>query len=126
MSEEKQALSLEELRRVVVTALEDMKAVDLLELDVREKTSITDLMLIVSGNSNRHVRSIANNLIEEARKAGMRALGVEGQDGGEWVLVDLGDIVVHIMQPATRELYRLERIWGVQGDSDDAYDSARG
>jgi ribosome-associated protein len=120
MSENSGELSLEQLKRLVLTALEDMKAVDTVVLDVHGKTSITDLMVITSGNSNRHVRSIAGNVIERAKEAGNHPLGVEGEEGGEWVLVDLGDVVVHVMQPKVRDLYRLERIWGIEADADEA------
>jgi len=112
-------LSVQELKQTVISALEDMKAVEPVVLDVHGKTAITDWMVIASGNSNRHVRSIADGLVEEVKKTGMRPLGVEGQDGGEWVLVDLGDVIVHVMQPQVRELYRLERIWGVDESEDD-------
>ncbi len=117
ITENNRELSVQELKQVVIAALEDMKAVEPVVLDVHDKTSITDLMVIASGNSNRHVRSIADNVIEQVKEAGMRPLGVEGEDVGEWVLVDLGDVVVHVMQPQIRELYRLERIWGVEDDS---------
>ena len=76
-----------------------------------ELTSVTDYMIIASGNSNRQVSALADNVIEKAKAAGARPLGVEGKDSGEWVLVDLGYIVVHIMQPATRQFYDLERLW---------------
>ena len=85
-------------------------------LDVRGKTGITDVMVVVSGNSGRHVKAIADRVVEDAREHGVRALGVEGEDGAEWVLVDLGDVVVHVMVPKVRDLYRLERIWGIEDD----------
>lgn len=115
------------LKDVVLASLEDMKAVDPVVLDVRGKTGITDIMVVASGNSGRHVKSIADRVVADAREQGVRALGVEGEDSAEWVLVDLGDVVVHVMGASTRELYRLERIWGIDdADSDSpAADSSR-
>ena len=90
-----------------------MKAVDPVSLDVRGRTGITDFMFIASGNSNRHVKAIADAVAERARESGVRPLGMEGETAAEWILVDLGDVVVHVMLPRVRELYRLERIWGI-------------
>jgi ribosome-associated protein len=101
----------EELKKIALAALEDLKAVDVRVLDVRSNTSVTDLMIIASGTSERHVRSLAENVVTEAKEAGVRPLGVEGDDGGEWVLVDLGDVVVHVMQPRIRDFYNLEKLW---------------
>lgn len=102
----------EQLEQVVKNALEDLKAVEPVMLDVRGKTPITDMMFVASGNSTRHVKSIADSVIDKAKRAGVRPVGIEGEDAGEWILVDLGDAVIHVMLPAVRELYRLERIWG--------------
>jgi ribosome-associated protein len=102
------------LSEIVLRALEDMKAVDTVTLDVRGRTGITDTMFIASGNSNRHVKAIADNVAEQAKAAGFRPLGMEGQESAEWILVDLGDAVIHVMLPRVRELYRLERIWGLE------------
>jgi len=99
------------LRSVVVEALEDMKAVNVKVLDVRGLTDITDTMVIASGTSDRHVRSVADRVIEKARQAGARPFGVEGERDGEWVLVDLPDVLVHIMLPRVREFYGLEKLW---------------
>ena len=88
-----------------------MKGRDIIELDVQGKSSITDLLIICSGNSKRHVMSIADNLVVEAKQAGHIPLSVEGKDTGEWVLVDLGDIIVHVMQDETRDFYQLEKLW---------------
>ena len=97
-------------------ALEELKARDVREIDVRGKTGITDFMVIASGTSSRHVKSIADEVVKQARQAGIAPMGVEGEREAEWVLVDLGDVVVHVMMPRTREFYGLERLWTV-GDS---------
>src|SRR5687768_7912268 len=99
--------------KIVQTALEDIKAVNVKVLDVRELTDIADTLIIASGNSDRHVRSIADRVVEFAKKAGFRPMGVEGERDGEWVLVDLQDVIVHIMLPKVREFYRLESLWDV-------------
>ena len=102
------------LAALVTSALADIKALDVQTLDVRKLTSIMDVMIIASGTSDRHVRSIADKVIEAVREKGVKALGVEGADGGEWVLVDLGDVVVHVMQRKVRELYQLEKLWAIK------------
>jgi len=99
------------LHQAVTIALDDMKAVNVRVLDVRGLTDIADTMVIASGNSDRHVRSIAERVLEKARAAGFRPLGTEGERDGEWVLVDLQDIIVHVMLPRVREFYALERLW---------------
>lgn len=99
------------LQTTVVNALEDMKARDVVVLDVRGVTSITDSMVIASGTSDRHVRSVAENVVEKCREQGHRPLGVEGLKDGEWVLVDLQDVVVHVMLPKVRDFYNLEKLW---------------
>jgi ribosome-associated protein len=104
-------MQFEQLRQLVITAIEDLKGENIVELDVKGKTSVTDLMVIVSGTSSRHVKSIAGNVVSEAKEAGVRPLGVEGELQAEWVLVDLGDIVVHVMQPHVRAFYDLEKLW---------------
>jgi len=101
------------LRSLVLAALDDLKARDVREIDVREKSSVTDLLVVASGTSSRHVKSIADEVVKKAKKAGLPPIGVEGQREAEWVLVDLGDIVVHVMLPRTREFYGLERLWTV-------------
>ena len=99
------------LQQAVTSALEDMKAVNVRVLDVRGLTDIADTMVIACGYSDRHVRSIAESVVEKAKAAGFRPLGTEGQRDGEWVLVDLQDILVHVMLPRVREFYGLERLW---------------
>jgi ribosome-associated protein len=99
------------LKTLVIDALDDLKAVNTVTLDVTDLTDVTDYLVITSGTSNRHVKSLANNVVVEAKKAGLPPLGVEGDDVGEWVLVDFGDVVVHVMLPATRDFYDLERLW---------------
>lgn len=98
---------------VVAGALDDMKAVNVKVLDVRKLSDIFDTLVIASGTSDRHVRSIADRVIEKAKAAGFRPLGVEGGKTGEWVLVDLGDCIVHVMLPRVREFYSLEKLWAV-------------
>ena len=99
------------LQETVTAALDDMKAVNVKVIDVRGLTDIADTMVIASGNSDRHVRSIADNVARKAKEAGYRPLGTEGARDGEWVLVDLTDILVHVMLPRVREFYGLERLW---------------
>jgi ribosome-associated protein len=99
------------LQQAVTSALDDMKAVNVRVLDVRALTDIVDTMVIASGNSDRHVRSIAERVVEKAKAAGFRPLGTEGERDGEWVLVDLQDVLVHVMLPRVREFYGLERLW---------------
>ncbi len=105
------ALSFAQLQELVVTALEDFKAVDIQHIDVSGRNPLTDLFVIASGSSSRHVKSMAGNLIMQAKAAGCQPLGVEGQRHGEWVLVDLNDVIVHLMLPQTRAFYNLEKLW---------------
>jgi ribosome-associated protein len=103
----------EQLAQYIVAALDDLKAVNTVTLDVRPLTDVMDFMVITSGTSNRHVKSLASHAFVEAKKLGMAPMGTEGEDAGEWVLVDFGDVVVHVMLPATRDFYDLERLWTV-------------
>ncbi|HHQ14723.1 MAG TPA: ribosome silencing factor [Chromatiales bacterium] len=112
-----------EILKVTLNALDDLKARESRVIDVSGLTSITDYMVIASGTSDRHVRSIADHLLEEVKAAGLSPLGVEGMESGEWVLVDLQDVVVHIMQPETRDFYKLENLWEI-GDDDAGAHSA--
>jgi|TARA_R100000005_G_scaffold96309_2_gene82274 ribosome-associated protein len=107
----------ENLKELVINALDELKAVNTVTLDVRELTDVMDYLVIASGTSNRHVKSLADNVCMEAKKEGVRPLGVEGENPGEWVLVDFGDVVVHVMLPATRDFYDLERLWVDTGQS---------
>lgn len=108
----KNAMQSEAAKAMVLTALEDIKANDIVVLDVSPYASFTDYMVFASGTSSRHVSSIAGSVIDAAKKLNSPPLGVEGLDVGDWVLVDLGDVVVHVMLPATREHYELEKLWG--------------
>ncbi len=101
----------EQLLEIVTLALEDLKAQDIKVLDVRAISSVTDIMVIASGTSTRQVSAIARNVEDKARKSGIRALGREGIELGEWALVDLGDVVVHVMLPTVRDFYQLEKLW---------------
>ena len=107
----------ENLSQIVVNALDDLKAVDIHIINVRGKLDITDVMIIASGTSNRHVKALANSVIVEAKNRGITPLGTEGEREAEWVLVDLGDVVVHIMLPSVREFYGLERLWDWDADA---------
>ncbi len=109
---------------VVEHALGEMKAANVKVLDVHELTDIADILVIASGNSDRHVRAIADRVVEEAKKSGFRPMGVEGERDGEWVLVDLQDVIVHIMLPRVREFYRLESLWDVSAARREAMQSA--
>lgn len=104
-------MQIDDLVKTVEEALEELKAKDVVRINVRELTGVTDYMVIASGSSNRQVSALADNVVEKAKAAGVKPLGIEGKDSGEWVLVDLGDVVVHIMQPETRQFYDLERLW---------------
>jgi ribosome-associated protein len=108
------------LADVVTRALDDLKAENVHMLDVRHLTTVTDTMVVASGRSDRHVRAIAGAVVEQAKKAGYRPLGVEGERSGEWVLVDLADLVVHVMLPRVREFYNLEKLWDMPERAEEA------
>ncbi len=103
----------EDLLKQVHLALEEMKAKDAVEIDVRGKTSIADYLVVASGTSSRHVKSVADEVVRFAKNCGVMPLGVEGDNEAEWVLVDLGDVIVHVMLPRIREYYAIERLWTV-------------
>lgn len=105
-------LQAEAIRKIALQALEDLKAENIVQLDVRPQASFTDYMIFASGNSTRHVGAIANSVVEAAKAAGKPPLGIEGEDVGEWILIDLGDAVVHVMLPDVRSYYELEKLWG--------------
>ncbi len=108
----------EQLCALVVEALDDVKAKDIVTLDVRNMTSVTDYMIVASGTSNRHVKALVDNVAEMARDAGHRPIGVEGEEGSEWVLLDLQDALVHVMLPRVRAFYNLEKLWSLGASSD--------
>ncbi len=105
-------MELRKLQRLVIDALEDVKAHDIKVFNTSELSDLFDRVVVASGTSNRQTRALASRVVEEAKLAGADVISVEGSDGGEWVLVDLGEIVVHIMQPAVRAYYALEELWG--------------
>ena len=104
-------MSLNKLQKIAVAALEDIKAHDIAVLDVRKLTSLYDTLIIASADSARQVKALAHHVRDELKAAGADIIGTEGEDSGEWVLVDAGDIVVHVMQPAVRAYYNLEELW---------------
>jgi ribosome-associated protein len=112
----------EQVTQLVVDALDNMKAQDVTVLHVADKTSIADAMVIATGTSERHVGSLANEVVVQAKKAGEQPLGVEGEMKSDWVLVDLGDVIVHVMTQKARSFYELEKLWSVRPSTDAAGD----
>lgn len=112
-------MNTEQLKQLVVDALEDRKGIDVKILDVRGKSSVTDILVIAGGNSTRQVKALANSVVEKAKENGVQPLGIEGQGESSWVLVDLGDVVVHVMIPETRDFYNLEKLWGEETPGED-------
>ncbi|SMF20737.1 ribosome-associated protein [Alteromonadaceae bacterium Bs31] len=102
------------LIKTIEDALDDLKGRDIQVIDVTTLSDVMDVLVIVTGTSNRHVKSLANNVVEDAKSRGDRPIGVEGMEGGEWVLVDFGDIVVHVMLETTRAFYELEKLWSTE------------
>jgi ribosome-associated protein len=111
-------MQLDELKTIIVNALEELKAIDVKVLNVGQMASFTDLMIIATGTSTRQVHALANKVIEKCKDAGVRPLGTEGEREAEWILVDLGDIVIHVMNPSIRDYYNLEKLWSVSEPSD--------
>lgn len=112
-------MAVEQLKALAIEALDDLKGRDIVTLDVRGISGVTDYMIVCSGTSNRHVKSLAQNVWVEAKKAGFMPLGIEGEQASDWVLVDFGDVVVHVMLPEARLFYDLERLWQVAPSPDD-------
>ena len=108
----------EQLSALVVDALDDVKAQNIVKLDVSNMTTVTDYMIVASGTSNRHVKALVDNVAEKAKAAGCRPIGMEGEEGGEWVLLDLQDAIVHVMLPKVREFYNLEKLWSLGSSGD--------
>jgi ribosome-associated protein len=108
----------EELADLAVDALEEIKGLDIIKLDVSDMTTVTDWMIVASGTSGRHVKALVDNVAEKAKAAGHRPSGIEGESGGEWVLLDLQDALVHVMLPKIREFYNLEKLWSITPSGD--------
>jgi len=116
------SMNAEELKDIAVNALDDLKAKDVVVIDVRDKSSITDIMIVATGTSQRQVKSLADNVSVKSKAVGVIPIGIEGADVGEWVLVDLGDVVVHVMLDQVRRFYQLERLWSVEENNDEQQD----
>ena len=106
------------LKEFIIDTLEDNKAEDIISIDVQNKTSVTDYMIIVSGRSSRHVKSIADNLIKILKKNKIKPIGIEGYTKSEWILLDFGDLLVHVMHPDKRNFYSLEKLWDENIEAD--------
>ncbi|MDJ0653269.1 MAG: ribosome silencing factor [Xanthomonadales bacterium] len=104
----------EQVAKMVQDALDDAKAISIETIDVRGKTTITDFMVVASGNSTRHVKTLAESVVLNSKRAGVEVLGVEGESEAEWILVDLADVLVHLMLPRTRDFYSLESLWKIE------------
>ena len=105
---------MQDKNQVILDALDDLKGRDVVTLDVTDLSDVMDTLIIVSGTSNRHVKSLVDNVVDELKKIGEKPIGIEGKESGEWVLVDYGDTVVHAMLPATRDFYDLEKLWSLE------------
>ncbi len=120
-----------DLQKLTVNSLEDLKGQDIVVLDVADRTSVTDWMVVVTGTSARHVKSLASEVVEKSKEAGVRPLGMEGEEDGNWILVDLGDVLAHVMTRESRDFYALEKLWGIAdpeelADSENQDDQAAG
>ncbi len=103
-----------ELKQFIIDKIEDLKAKDIVTLAVAERSNMTDYMIVCSGTSKAHVKAIAENVVVECKRAGLTIIGVEGRESSEWVLVDLGDVILHVMQDTTRDFYELEKLWSAK------------
>lgn len=110
----------EALKALVIDALDDIKGQDIVALDVQKQTDIADHMVVASGNTSRQIKALVDNVLQKAKAEGVQVLGVEGEESGEWILVDLADVIVHVMLPAVREFYDLERLWSVSPSDENA------
>ncbi|WP_346837259.1 ribosome silencing factor [Microbulbifer sp. SAOS-129_SWC] len=113
-----------DIKQTAVSALEDLKGKDIVSLDVSELSDVMDTLVICTGTSSRQVKSLADNVVEEGKKAGLRPIGVEGMEQGEWVLVDYGDLVVHVMQADVRSFYDLEKLWSMTPNTREGADGS--
>ncbi len=120
MTIQNQPLKANELKALVIEAIEELKGQDIVVLDVKEKASFTDFMVIASGTSDRHLKAMANEVHVKAKAAGNPPLSTEGEDSRNWILVDLGDVVVHLMRPEVREMYELEKLWRINPKARDS------
>lgn len=111
-------MQLNELKQLIIESLEDLKAIDIKVIDVSGIASFTDLMVVASGSSTRQVKALADKVSVQCKEAGVRPLGIEGERDAEWILVDLGDAIVHIMLPQIRDFYNLEKLWSMDNDID--------
>ena len=110
-------MQIEQLKQTVIDALEEVKGIDIVAMDVGELTSVADAMIVVTGASARQVKALAENVLAETRKIDIRPLGSEGREDADWIMIDFGELLVHVMQPESREFYDLERLWGVTPSS---------
>ncbi|MFT7688519.1 MAG: ribosome-associated protein [Candidatus Azotimanducaceae bacterium] len=122
----KGALNENDIKELVIDALDDLKAFDVVCMDVSDKTEITDFMIVASGTSSRHVKSLASNVVAEAKEEGLMPIGIEGLEQGEWVLIDLNAVVLHVMQPQVRDFYDIESLWSVSVEKKREIESAEG
>jgi ribosome-associated protein len=102
----------EEIKKLVINALEDMKAKDITVIDVKGRSSVTDYMILATGTSKKHAQAVCDNASTDAKAQGLKPLGAEGRDSSDWMLLDLGDVIVHVMTEQARHFYDLERLWG--------------
>lgn len=105
-----------DIKNLVLQVLEDYKVSEVVSMDVRDKTTVTDWILIATGTSSRHVKTLAANVVNKAKDSNIAPIGVEGEQNGEWILVDLGDVLLHVMQAAVRDYYNIEKLWSVDNE----------